>query len=321
MPDKVLHATRLELLPALPAKAAGGTTLASRIRVVCSFGCSLKGASVRVVSAEGGDISSHPLVTHRGGGNETDAVALKIPPDQLAWTLRLAFDGTEGEVADHAPCDAEFAVEVGGDAEATIAVWGLPPVIVAGRPFRFFAGAKSSVGASLAGAPLVLHDGAGKPIVTTVLPGDVLPTEPGLHVAEIEALAPEQPHRVAWSVTLDGAALDPPHGSTSFHFGFATCAEPDTPVRVRIVDDATLTPVAGAEVRLRLRDADAPMVFSGRTGDSGLAVISARKGTYDLQVWRADYRAVPQSVVVDGPIEAEVRAKYTPRTKEEKVWM
>jgi hypothetical protein len=320
MSEKVLHSTRIELLPAPPARIGAGAPLTSRIRLVCPFGCKLKGQSISRVGADGEILSSHVLAFHRSGGSESDTVEFRAPSDSAEWTLKLAFDGTEGDPADHAPSDAEFKFEVWEFGEVTLAAWAFPAEIFAGAPLRFKVGAKSSSDADLAGARIEVRDPEGSPIGDGLLGTDDV-AKMGLYSVWVDTTAPATPGRVTWLVNLASRSLPKSHAVEPFRVGFVARPAPDSIVRVRVLDEHSQKAVPDAGVKLTRIGDSVPMSFSGRTDDSGLSELRVPAGRYVAHVWRPDYRATSAETEIDGEIDLEIRAPHKPRKKREEIWM
>jgi len=323
MGDKVLHATRLEVFPALPAGLALGARVTRRVRLVCSFGCNLKGEQVSILDAEGNELAALTLTAFRDAKNESDEWNFTAPDEPASTVLTLAFDGCEGEAADHAASEAEVIIASGAGNATSLAVWGLPEPLIAGEAFRFRVGAKSSSGHSLAGCTIAVRDDKDTVVATAVLGEQPWAGTEDLHWVEVEAPAPPSPMRCSWAVQLDDlTALTVPHSGATVQFGFTAVPRPDSQLTVRVLNKEGGFGIAGAEIRIRAETAAGTVaLFRGTTDEAGTAVVAAPSGRYRLVVWKPNYTIAPIEVVVGGDAEVALVADFTPKKKPEKIWM
>jgi len=199
----------------------------------------------------------------------------------------------------------------------SLAVWGVPSPVVAGRRFTVQVGAKSTANCALAGRAIEICDHAGAVAARGILGDATLPGTRGLYWTEIGLIAPENTGVTTWSVRFEASELDLPHDSAAAQFGIAVVPAPQHVLSVRVIEQATAAPVADAELRLVEPELGA---YRGTTGPAGLAEIALPKGRYELNVWKAGYQAPPRPVEVATDAFVQVEALLVPDEDPDARW-
>jgi hypothetical protein len=189
----------------------------------------------------------------------------------------------------------------------SVAVWGGPSPLRIGEAFSVEVGAKCRLGCDLTGCEVEVADAdSGSSVATAKLRRGSTDEQTPLHRARLELVAPERQGRHSWSVRLHPSRLPPMHGGSEAKFSFAVVEATDHTVTVEVIDGDTGTGLHDAHVRLG--------VYRGVTGESGLAVLGAPKGTYQLGVWKAGYRPAAVAVELREDLAIRIETSLIPDT-------
>jgi hypothetical protein len=302
------HATVIEVSG--PAEVAVGADFVLPIRVSCPVGCDFSGIQIEVTTPDG---ATPTIVPYIGGPDVAQAhgIALKAPlrvGDHI-WRLACAAHQTDG--AHHEAAAVPVTVRARPH-ETSLAVWAIPSPVVAGQPFAVKVGAKSASGCNLTGMCIAVCDESGD-----VLAGGALGDAPwqgtsALYWTELALVAPANAGMLTWSVKFDAAGLEVPHDGASSRFSIAIVSPPEHRLTVRVVEQATATPIENAQVRLG--------AYRAATGESGIAELMMPKGCFDLNVWKSGYEAPATTVAIDADVTVEVAIVAVPEENPDAAW-
>ena len=228
----------------------------------------------------------------------------------------------------------------------SVAVWGVPSPVVAGRPFTATVGVKCAAGCRLSGMPVVVRDAAGAPAGEGRLGEAPSPGTRALYSSEVSLVAPDDEGVHAWTTDFaggdcsheveaarcragtatggrpEGADARPPdaapevaHASSSATFGFRTVGPPDHRVTVTVRERETEAPIARAEVCVG--------PYRGATGVDGRAALDVAAGEHAVSVRKAGYRPHADRVAVTTDVALRVDADRAPDPDldDDHVWM
>ena len=194
----------------------------------------------------------------------------------------------------------------------SLAVWDIPPTVVAGERFTIKAGAKSSAACDLRGRRIEACDASGAVIASGELGVAPWPGTEALYWTELSLPAPAQCGMTAMSVHFHGAGLAPAHRDASSRFTTVAVPAPEHTVTIELVEQETGSAIADAEIRFGAHRAT--------TKASGRAELRLAKGDYDLRIWKVGYDAPPRPVAVAGDALVEVRAAIVPEENADRAW-
>lgn len=194
----------------------------------------------------------------------------------------------------------------------SLAVWDVPPTVVAGQRYSIKAGAKSSANGDLRGRRIEVCDAGGAVIASGELGSAPWPGTEALYWTELSLSAPAQCGATAMSVLFHGAELAPAHGDAAWRFSAVVVPPPEHTVTIALVEQETGAAIANADIRLGAHRAT--------TAASGQAELRLAKGQYDLQIWKVGYVAPLRSVAVAGDALVEVRAVIVPEENVDRAW-
>lgn len=226
----------------------------------------------------------------------------------------------------------------------SVAVWGVPSPVVAGRPFTATVGVRCASGCRLSGMPVVVRDAAGAAVGEGRLGETPAPGTRALFAAEVSLVAPEAGGVHSRTAAFAGsaspgdaeaagtgaaavrdeagaasrteAADDGPeaaHAGSSSTFSFRTAGPPDHRVAVTVREQEAGAPVAGAEVRVGL--------YRAATDAGGLAVLDVPAGEYDVWARKAGYEPRAGRVVVTGDVACRIDVAPASDADDDQVWM
>lgn len=190
--------------------------------------------------------------------------------------------------------DAPHAVE--------LTVWDVPSAAPAGERLRFRVGARCTAGCDLGGREVGIYGQDGACVGTAQLGREVWPGTEALYFTEVEASAPPFACNPQWEVKAEGWEKAVPHVASSFPLALCVVGAPDCVVTVKVVDQESQAPIAGARVVMH--------PYRAVTDENGTAKVSVAKGQYDLLVSGRGHMAVCTSVEVNADIttSAELEA-------------
>jgi hypothetical protein len=96
------------------------------------------------------------------------------------------------------------------------------------------------------------------------------------------------------------SASEPPHLAATATFSFKVDPPPEHRVTVRVVHQATGSPIDGVEVRMGL--------YAGSTDDRGEARIDLPGGIYTCSIRKPAFEAEPLEVTVDRDVDLRIEA-------------
>lgn len=182
----------------------------------------------------------------------------------------------------------------------SLVAWDIPSAIVVGEKFRITVGIKCANECDLTNGAFGIYDHEGAQIATGTLSGDRWPGTTGLHVAEVELVAPATEGLYTWRVKSLGSDAAVQHAEGSVGFGVRTVNRPEHVVTVEAVDKASQTPLSGARVFMH--------PYKTVTDERGVARVRVAKGAYTLFVSQTRYitLGVPVDVTADITARAEL---------------
>lgn len=229
----------------------------------------------------------------------------------------------------------------------SIAVWGVPSPVVAGRPFTATVGVKCASGCRLSGMPVVVRDPAGAIVGRSRL-GDVpSPGTRALYAAQVALVAPEAEGVHFRTATFAGSASTgeseaagtaatgaeaadetgtagrteaadagpgAAHAVASSTFSFRTAGPPDHRVTITVREQGAGAPVARAEVRVGF--------YRAATDARGRAVLDVPAGEYDVSARKTGYEPHAGRVIVTGDVAYRIdAAPASDADDDDHVWM
>lgn len=300
-------ATSLELVHPAPSEVSVGADVALRVRVRAG-GSDVAGGRIDVIAGEE-VAATRALMQFREGANETEAFTVRAPVEVGAFTLTVAFPAQEiGGIA-----YGESALPVAlrtRPHQSSLAVWGVSSPVRVGERFSVTVGAKSSGVCVLAGAKVEIRDDAGTVIGKGALGDTPWPETAALYWTEITLAAPSRPGMFRWSADFAAAELKLPHVGASAEFSFAAVKRPEHKLAVRVIEREAAAPVADVQVALG--------PYRAATDDTGLALLEAPAGEFELAVWKSGFEAPPRTVEIAADTSIEVEMIRLP--EELKVW-
>ena len=228
----------------------------------------------------------------------------------------------------------------------SVAVWGVPSPVVAGRPFRATVGVRCASGCRLSGMPVVVRDAAGAAGGEGRLGEAPSPGTRALYASEVSLVAPDDEGVHAWTADFAGdacshedgasrsragteagggpegadaqppdAALEVAHASSSATFGFRTVGPPDHRVTVTVRERETEALIARAEVCIG--------PYRGATGVDGRVALEVAAGEHAVSVRKAGYRPHADRVAVTTDVALRVDADRAPDPDldDDHIWM
>ncbi len=237
----------------------------------------------------------------------------------------------------------------------SVAVWGVPSPVVAGRPFTATVGVKCAAGCRLSGMPVVVRDAAGAAASEGRLGQAPSPGTRALYGAEVSLVAPGEKGVHAWTADFPGGAVHHARGETavphgrktaygspvpdaagqaleaaaaspraapaSVHapssstFSFRTTDPPDHRVTVTVRERETEAPIARAEVCIG--------PYRGATGGDGRVVLDVAAGEHAVSVRKAGFQPHADRVAVTTDVALRVDADRAPDPDldDDHVWM
>lgn len=174
----------------------------------------------------------------------------------------------------------------------SLAIWGIPGLVVINQQFTVRIGAHCSERCQLAGQLVEVRDPEGRTAARGRLSDTPLPDTETLYWTEIGLRAPLMEGVSSWSAVFAASPMEAPHEGAVAGFTLRTAAPPDHRVAVAVVIERTETPVEDVEVQLG--------PYRATTDANGLANLDVPKGTYELSTRKHGYAIEPRTVEVDG---------------------
>jgi len=302
------HATVIEASE--PAEVAVGADFVLPVRVSCPAGCDLSGIAIEVTAPDGAAATIAPSVGGTDGAPARD-IALKAPLAVGDHIWRLACAAHQAGGVHHEASAVPVAVRTRPH-ETSLAVWAIPSPVATGQPFAIKVGAKSTTGCDLRGMRIAVCDEAGEVLAGGALGDTPWPGTSALYWTELALTAPAEAGMFTWSVRFDAAELEVPHHGASSRFSIAIVSPPEHRLTVKVVEQATASPIENAQVRLG--------AYRAATGDSGIAELMMPKGSFDLDVWKSGYEAPTTTVAIDADVTIEVAVAAVPEETPDAAW-
>ncbi len=184
----------------------------------------------------------------------------------------------------------------------SMAVWDVGSPVILDTDFTIKVGVKCTLGCSLAGQPVTIHDHEGAEVAAAILSPARYAESIDLYWAEMELRAPASQGTYKFQARLPKPALEPAHADASFTFSFTVVGKPEHAVTVEVVNRNSNAPIANARVTLR--------PYVGQSDSSGMITLVAAAGDYVLYVTKGEYDNFRTNVTVNG--DMTVRAELTP---------
>ena len=313
MTDRTHHHTTVEMSRSIPSQVEAGTELTTKVRVVCSAGCDLRGKVVTVL-APTGTILSRELVRLEDLANETDDFVITVPPQVGEYDWHIAFLRHEFEGIVH---DGS-ALTVTSRAiphPTSIAVWDVPSPVAINSPFKIRAGLKCLVSCHLTGQMVFVRDEEGLLVGQGKLSDTPWPGTSALYGTTVNLTAPTKEGTRSWTVIFSSREAEISHEDATAAFSFLAVRPPDHTVTVTVVEKETQAPLQNVQVRLGL--------YQASTDEHGLARLEVPRGEYNLDLWKVGYEVTPQDLEVSESVTILVNAVILPEKDpdDERVWM
>jgi Carboxypeptidase regulatory-like domain len=235
---------------------------------------------------------------------------LRAPDEVGEHRLRLTVANSE-RAAERAEGALDFVLTTVPH-ETSLAVWDVPSPVVRNARFDVKAGAKCTSHCTLAGKVIEIRDESGELIGSGALGDATLPGTTALAFTTIALKAPRKLALNSWTASFAPSELKLPHGSAMSRFTFVTVAEPEHSVSVTVVNKATKTPIAGAQVRLG--------VYRAETDESGAAKVRVPKGAFPLVVTRPGYKMPERNIEVAKNVRVRIAAEQLPPEDPHALW-
>ena len=307
------HQTKVATCQPVPLDLEAGTAVILNVKVSCAEGCDLRGAPIKVVTADEVLIVSE-LARFAETATETGDFAVRAPGTvgEHAWTVLFPRHEVEAVVHEESRFEVAFTTK---PHTTSMAVWDVPSPVVMNRPFKVKVGVKCSAACQLAGRLVAACDEEGTQIGESRLGDTPWPGTSALYVAEVELVAPASEGILSWSARF--AATEPglPHEDASAMFSVRTDRPPAHRLTIQVTDRGTKAPIENVDVRMG--------VYRASTDSHGLARLELPAGVYDLDAWKVGYEMLPRTVDVGGDFIMQVDAVLSPEKNPdaERVWM
>ena len=289
-----------------PDPVDAGAEMLVHVRAVCDPSCDLAGRSLVIEDDGGAKIGTSALGDFDEEANEA-SIRLNAParPGEYRWSIALPPLAEDGIASVESSAPLSFAVRAHA---VHLTVWDVPGAIVAGETFRIKLGAKCSSACDLSGRGFAILDRERAERASGNLGGDIWQGTDGLHFAEIELRAPEEPGLYQWSARVAASDAGLPHEDGTISFGVRTVRAPECVLEIEAVDRASGSPLPGALVTMRPYHAVADR--------NGIARIEAAKGSYRLFVAHKGYLNFAQGIELTG--DAALKAALDIEVKPER---
>jgi hypothetical protein len=277
-----------------PDVVDAGAEMTLQGEVSCTPPCDLRGHNLLIKDGTGAEVGAMEIIDFDGVTNETRESILKAPvsPGRYTWLAVCA----------EASVPVPFTVK---PHTTSLAVWDIPPAVLAGERFNIKVGIKCSSGCDLKNRNFEIHNHEGAQVASVTLSGDRWPGT-GLHFAELELEAPKAEDLYTWSVRCAGKSAGIPHDEGSTSFGIRVVAHPECLVTVETIDRETQMPLSGARVVMH--------PYRAVADERGVAEVRVAKGEYQLFVSQTNYLtfALPVEVTTNMTARAELDLEPVP---------
>jgi hypothetical protein len=192
----------------------------------------------------------------------------------------------------------------------SLAVWGVPMPVAAGKMFSIKAGAKSASGHSLAGHRVEVFEATGVVVASGNLGESPLAGTEALYWTAIDVPAPATGQVTEYAVRfIPGQG----HDATATRFSVAVTARPEHKLTIKVTEQSTAAVLGDVEIRLG--------PFHARTDKTGRAELLVCKGEYQLQLWRTAHIATPTPMTVEGNMSVELTMAHVPEDHPDARWV
>ena len=192
----------------------------------------------------------------------------------------------------------------------SLAVWGVPMPVVAGKMFSIKTGAKSASGQSLAGHRIEVFDATGVMVASGNLGETPLAGTEALYWTAIDVSGPAAEQVTEYAVRF---IPGPGHDATATRFSVAATARPEHRLNVKVTEQSTAEALGDVEIRLG--------PFHARTDAAGHAELRVCKGEYQLHLWRTAHIAQPQPIRIDGDTSVALTMAHVPEEHPDARWV
>jgi hypothetical protein len=225
------------------------------------------------------------------------------------WTLVIAKPGKD-----------EASIAEGGLAfrfttvphATSLAVWDIPSPVIRGAKFAVKIGAKCTASCGLGGKLVEVRNENDTLMGSAPLDDATLSGTTALYWTTLTLKAPRKLGLHAWSVIFSARDVNLAHLDSSARFSFVTVAEPEHSVSVKVVNKATKTPIANAQVRLGL--------YRAVTDERGAAKVRVPKGEFPLVVTRVGYEMPERNIQVSKDVRVQIAAQALPEEDPFAAW-
>lgn len=263
-----------------------GAEMKLQLRVVCSQGCELKGASLSITNGDQVLLNHIELYKYGETANYTSKFNLQAPiaHGKYTWAVDLT-----PNVQDplHKECQIPFIFSVIPHS-TSIAVWDIPSPIEVGTAFKIKAGLHCLTGCSLGGKEVEVYDQDEKKVATGKLSTSLYSDEIKLYWADLELKAPALAGNYDWQARFHDPSLEMPHQAARHTFGFSTVKPAECELAVQVINKETSAPIKQAEVTCH------PNLYHSITDENGVARIALARGEYKLTVFASE--RAPQGI-------------------------
>jgi hypothetical protein len=269
-PDATASVCRLD--PNQVETDAGGS-FSVHATVTCADQRDLAGLELVICSPDGQEVGSGTCSRGESGhfGLRIENVPAPVTPGIFAYTLCLVDADDRSVDMKSATLDVTVRPHL-----TRVTVWDAPPALRPGERFSFLVGVKCSSSCCLEGRAVQVTDEAGTHVAAERLGSNIWPGTERLHVARVQATAPEAVGCHAWRITSPSGPDDVAHESGTCDVRVTVTDLSDCAVEVSVVELATERALSQATVVLH--------PFRAVTDTKGIARLDVAKGEYDLLV-------------------------------------
>ena len=317
----------LDVKSIAPRKIGVGSEFNVTIAIEALNGGSLSGLHYQILD-EAGDIVDTCVVNEirtidpdsddydprHGPVDDRDetTITMRAPAEPGAYTWTLFFPEQEG--GDHVYEASSLAIDFECSMhQASLAVWDIPTPASVGEVISVKVGVKCSSGCNVAGQQVQVTDEAGEVVAHGILGEEPWKGTTGLYWTTLDAAAPEDSGQWRWSVSLLPKDCELPHlPAGAATFSFTTVSGPRHPVKVKVTEGETKTPVANAYVRLGSH--------RGITDEAGSAELLVAEGRYEASAWKPQHEVEKKWIDVKKGRTVHLRSKVLPEEDPYAFW-
>jgi hypothetical protein len=177
---------------------------------------------------------------------------------------------------------------------SSVVVWGVPPAIMMGENFTFYAGLRCSANCSLKERPLEVRDEKNR-ILATATTGATWRDTQALHYTKITLTAPKSLGTASWKVYAPSTGLEVPHSIGVTIFPVTTVLAGQYKISIKSINSVTKQVIPGAQVVAH--------PFRAMTDSNGNATLSLPGGEYRVSVKAVGH----EPYIVEGMVKNEMK--------------